>query len=105
MVAATLRHELRRSNTLGRLGGDEFAVVLPATDTQEANIVVSKLHAALTSEMARPAWPITFSIGLITCAAPPSEPDALIGAADQLMYQVKAAGKNAFLHRTWPVSG
>ncbi|HVS32992.1 MAG TPA: GGDEF domain-containing protein [Thermoanaerobaculia bacterium] len=104
-VARILQDEVRRSDVLGRLGGDEFAVVLPATDTAEASTVVEKLRRSLKEEMTLQAWPVTFSIGVITCPTPsvPSA-DALIQAADRLMYAVKAAGKDAVLHRVWPVA-
>ena len=62
---------------------------------------MSLLQARLNAEMERHGWPITLSIGAITCRTRCDAPDALVQAADRLMYEAKAAGKNAFLHRMW----
>jgi diguanylate cyclase (GGDEF)-like protein len=100
-VGGLLRRTVRRSDVLGRLGGDEFAMILPATDGVEARTVVSNVQDSLKTEMERHDWPITLSIGAITCRTPFPAPDALLQAADRLMYQVKVAGKNALMQRTW----
>ena len=92
---------VRGSDVLGRLGGDEFAMILPATDVVEARTVVSNVQSALKIEMQRRQWPITVSIGAITCGPPFPAPGVLLQAADRLMYQAKAAGKDACLQSTW----
>jgi diguanylate cyclase (GGDEF)-like protein len=104
-VAEVLRTELRRSDVVGRIGGDEFAIILPATGAHDARAVVTKLQLCIRERMSRHGWAITASIGLITCAAPPSDGEALMRAADRLMYRVKGSGKNTFAHDVWPAPG
>jgi len=94
-VAETLRHELRLTDVIAREGGDEFAVILPSTDEREAATVVAKVHARLRHEMTRNGWPVTVSAGVVTCTAPDVEVEALIAAADRLMYEAKSAGKDS----------
>jgi diguanylate cyclase (GGDEF)-like protein len=100
-VGELLRRSVRRSDVLGRLGGDEFAMILPATDLAEARKVLSAVQNGLRAEMARHGWPVTPSIGAITCHRPLPPAGALRQAADRLMYRVKASGKDAVLQRTW----
>lgn len=45
--------------------------------------------------MKQHGWPVTFSIGVLTCTTAPPTSDALIKMADELMYAVKHEGKNA----------
>jgi len=39
-------------------------------------------------------WPISFSMGVITCTSGSCEFSEIMSHADELMYQVKKAGKN-----------
>ena len=49
----------------------------------------------LLEEMQSRHWPITFSIGVITCIYAPHSPDELVKMADESMYSAKREGKNA----------
>jgi len=46
-------------------------------------------------EMRQNDWPVTFSIGVLTCLEAQITTDELIKRADSLMYLVKKNGKNA----------
>jgi PleD family two-component response regulator len=48
--------------------------------------------------MERNHWPVTFSIGVLTCENPSLTADELIRRADKLMYSVKNNGKNAIAY-------
>jgi diguanylate cyclase (GGDEF)-like protein len=95
IVARTLSQALRRSDTVARLGGDEFALLLPGTEQAGAESLIAKarqaLYEAFRTESARP----TCSVGAVTFAEPPLDVERAIAAADALMYQVKARGKDA----------
>lgn len=93
-IAAELKYRLRRVDVIARLGGDEFAILLPVTGQTDARIVISRLHANLTAQMKQKGWPVTFSIGALTCTEAPESARELIKMADQLMYEVKNSTKD-----------
>lgn len=92
-VAATVKHQLRESDTVARLGGDEFSVLLPVTTEPDAAVVVRKIKHALADSI-ETKWPVTFSIGMVTYMQAPESVETMIREADQVMYEVKKSGKN-----------
>lgn len=92
------KRNLRATDSIARLGGDEFAFLLPETDGNAAKSVVEKIRDLVKEEMEAEQWPITLSVGVLTCEYPPHSVQAMLRAADQLMYQVKGAGKDAILY-------
>jgi diguanylate cyclase (GGDEF)-like protein len=94
-VVATLQASLRDIDIVARLGGDEFAVLLPETDQEAAQLVMPRLQRMLLDSMQQCGWPITFSIGALTCLQPPPTVDDMIRMSDELMYTVKRTGKDA----------
>ena len=100
-IADNLKVHLRSTDYIARLGGDEFAILLPSAHQQQAEAVVTKIHAHLREEMQRRNLPVTFSMGSVTCLAPPYSAEQLIGMADQLMYEVKNSTKNNAQFITW----
>ncbi len=97
-VANTLRRALRGSDFPARLGGDEFAILLPETDYAQSQVIAQRLRIHLLEASKAHNWPVTFSMGVLTCSDPPSSIKELIHEADALMYKVKQAGKNAIRH-------
>jgi len=97
-VVDTIKSSLRASDSVARLGGDEFGVLLPETGRESAQIVARKMQEQLVREMQNQGWPVTFSIGVVTCVAPPSTVEELIKLADDSMYEVKRSGKNRIKH-------
>lgn len=95
------RKHLRKTDAIARLGGDEFAFLLPETDLESARVTLTKLQGGLLEEMQLNNWPITFSIGVLTCHAAPANPDELVKRVDELTYQVKHGGKNAIIFSTY----
>ena len=100
-VVSYAKQYLRKIDVIARLGGDEFALLLPETSQEYASIAIIKLQDALLEEMQRNNWPITFSIGVMTCNAAPPNTDVLIKLADDLMYSVKNNSKNAIKYATY----
>jgi diguanylate cyclase (GGDEF)-like protein len=90
-----VKGRLRNTDIVARLGGDEFAFLLPETGRDAARLVISKLQSILLDEMHRNNWPVTFSIGVLTCNAVSQSTDELIRKADELMYSAKNNGKNS----------
>jgi diguanylate cyclase (GGDEF)-like protein len=100
-VADRARAQLRKTDVVARLGGDEFAFLYPETDEQAARALVAKLKDRLSEEMRRGGWPVTFSLGVLTCYAAPRSSEDLVRMVDNLMYAAKLDGKNSVNHATF----
>ncbi|MDS4026553.1 MAG: diguanylate cyclase [Candidatus Contendobacter sp.] len=94
-VVNFIRKHIRRTDMIARLGGDEFALLLPQTNQESARVILLKIQSGLLEEMRQNNWPITFSMGVLTCIGAPSTTDDLVRMADALMYLAKHEGKNA----------
>jgi diguanylate cyclase (GGDEF)-like protein len=94
-VAGCAKKNMRKTDIVARLGGDEFALLLPETDQGSARVAVAKIQSGLLLEMRNQRWPITFSVGVLTCSAMPASTEELVKIADELMYQAKRDGKDA----------
>lgn len=93
-VGQTLLQTIRGIDTVSRLGGDEFVVLLPNADADAAAIVAPRIRQALLARMKQDLWPVTFSMGVLTCPIPPGSAEQLIHRADELMYRAKLQGKD-----------
>jgi diguanylate cyclase (GGDEF)-like protein len=100
-VVSRAKRELRKTDFIARLGGDEFTILLLETDQDAAQIVIPRIQNALTDEMRQNDWPVTFSIGVLTCLEAQITTDELIKRADSLMYSVKKNGKNAIAYAVY----
>ncbi|MEZ4835185.1 MAG: GGDEF domain-containing protein [Caldilineaceae bacterium] len=94
MISA-IKSTIRKTDLVARLGGDEFALFFPETDQLSARVIIGKISRSLAAEMKNHETPVTFSIGVLTCAVSPAGIDELIAAADTLMYRAKHSGKDA----------
>lgn len=93
-IARELKSQLRSTDIVARVGGDEFVLLLPSARQPEAQVVISKVRPHLLRMMKQRSWPVTFSMGAVTCVAPPHSAEQVIGMADELMYEVKNVTKN-----------
>jgi diguanylate cyclase (GGDEF)-like protein len=98
-VARTISDNLRASDYIARLGGDEFAILMTETGAEAALNVIARLQALMEEQMQKNRWPITTSVGIVTCLKPPPSVDRLIQMADEQMYTCKRAGKDC-IHST-----
>jgi diguanylate cyclase (GGDEF)-like protein len=99
-IVRTLRRHLRETDVVARLGGDEFALLLPATDEKAAAVANEKVRRRLMGMVAENNWPVTFSIGSLTCLGAPESVDAMLQRADDLAYEAKRDGKNTVRQST-----
>jgi diguanylate cyclase (GGDEF)-like protein len=93
-VADLIRSNMRATDTVARLGGDEFAILLPETDPNGTKQVLTKLHQRLNSELQNAGLDVSLSVGAATFLNSPESVDDIVRTADELMYAVKAHGKN-----------
>jgi diguanylate cyclase (GGDEF)-like protein len=94
----------RPADLVARYGGEEFAVILPGTDELGATKIAEKICFAvrrlvMTHSHSQFSSRITLSAGLSTVIPEPgSNFEEIITAADQALYQAKAAGRDCFKH-------
>lgn len=100
IVARVFSENLRSSDITARMGGDEFAILLPETTAQDAGTALEKIRHRLAQNPQFQVCSVTSSIGAVTYTQAPTDINVMIKAADELMYKVKANGKNYVLVET-----
>lgn len=95
-VAAILSRHTRSTDLVARVGGEEFALLLPDTPAEPAALVVEELRRRVRDH----DWSriglsdaVTISAGVVTTDGA-TTPQALLVAADRLLYRAKAAGRD-----------
>jgi diguanylate cyclase (GGDEF)-like protein len=86
-VADALRLSIRPTDTAARFGGDEFALVLPDTAELAARLVARRVCERLANDGEQP--PITISVGVAEHPRDGATTEALVRAADRLLYDAK----------------
>ena len=94
IVADSIKKQIRKTDIFARLGGDEFALLLPETSADAARVAISKIRVEFLKQMQQSNWPVTFSMGVLTCNLHPVSVEELVRQADEVMYQSKDSGKN-----------
>ena len=94
-IARALRRACRSTDLVARLGGDEFVILFPETGRDAAEAALVKLRSRVREAGSQDGSPVTASIGSVSFAKPSTEVEALVHAADTVLYTVKADGKNA----------
>jgi diguanylate cyclase (GGDEF)-like protein/putative nucleotidyltransferase with HDIG domain len=89
-VAHSLEGTARRSDIAFRVGGDEFALLLPGTGTRAAGVAAARAQAAIESAAAGAGA----SYGIASWPHDGPTKDALIGAADADLYEMRRSSKN-----------
>jgi diguanylate cyclase (GGDEF)-like protein len=97
------KSQLRKTDIVARMGGDEFTFLMPETDQAAAQTALHRVHAHLIEEMNQNHWPVTFSIGVLTCIRTntPLTSDELLKRVDVMMYSVKNTGKNSIRYSVY----
>jgi diguanylate cyclase (GGDEF)-like protein len=97
-LATIMRSTARDTDTVARLGGDEFVVVLPDSDWRGAEIFAERLRNTVKGASFGPpgtSIPVTLSIGIaVGEIADDLEPDKLMAAADDALYDAKEGGRD-----------
>ena len=101
-AAMALRGTLRSNDVVARLGGDEFAILLPEIGYNEAIEAGHKISAAVNDAL-HDFPPVKGSIGVAWFGGVDRTFDAMLKAADELMYEAKEGGKNRIRIRRFAV--
>lgn len=98
LAGKTIKNNLRRSDVAARYGGDEFVILLPQGGCDEAQNAAKRIREEFkmtTASMLKVASGVSMSIGIASVAVHrPNNADQLVAAADQALYQAKAAGRD-----------
>ncbi len=105
-IAQSLHHSLKRpGDCAARIGGEEFAILLPETDTLGAAIIADRIRLDIEAlniphSGSEALGHVTISAGVATCTPTEEmERQALLNAADEMLYQAKKRGRNQVLGR------
>lgn len=99
-VADSLRQCLRASDLPARLGGEEFGVLLPNTSAAQAAEVSEKIRSRIGSMAVvfeEKRLGVTLSGGIAELGTDGDSLRSLLRAADNRMYEAKAAGRNQII--------
>ena len=89
-----MRKSLRSNDRVARLGGDEFGLLLPETGLEAARATLQKLHQSLRVESQQEGRPVTLTMGVLVCPAPPRDVAEMIAMADKVLLLGKRQGKD-----------
>jgi diguanylate cyclase (GGDEF)-like protein len=98
-LSQILMGNLRRTDSAFRYGGEEFAVILPATSTEGAYIILEKVRKEIENfpfpyREKQPGGKVTVSIGIATYPIDAKKAQDLVSRADKALYRAKTTGKN-----------
>lgn len=96
-LAAAMRQELRRVDTLGRIGGEEFAIILPGAALGDAELFAERLRNKVAETAVKHGGQrlsVTISIGVSEIHAADNSADDVLGRADRALYCAKEGGRN-----------
>lgn len=90
----------RKLDMAARCGGEEFAMILPITNTADAQIIAERVRQTIADlKLPHPASDVapylTVSVGVATATRDwYCTPDELVAAADRALYEAKKSGRN-----------
>jgi len=93
-VATLLDARSREPDVVARYGGDEFAILMPETNTHQAEILAEKLRAAVETDHVLRAHTITASIGIASFPDHGRTPEETLKVADSEMALAKHSSGN-----------
>lgn len=101
-IAAALKQTARQSDFVARYGGEEFAFVMRGRGSPYnalKRIFNAIENLAITHEKS-PTGRVTVSCGCVIGRGPDLNPQSLLAAADEALYEAKSKGRSRFVIRT-----
>jgi len=105
-IATLLKRHIRGTDIACRYGGEEFTLVLPNATLQSARSRGEAICSAIREESGR-LMGVTASLGVAIFPDHAAEPESLLHAADEALYDAKGRGRNQvriFARRTAKIS-
>jgi diguanylate cyclase (GGDEF)-like protein len=95
LAATTLRNTLRSSDFAFRIGGDEFALLLPQSESEQANTLCRRVRSQYETEAQSFGLDIdvTLDFGVAVYPEDGEKKDDLMALADRRLYELKSAGR------------
>lgn len=96
-LGALVKPRVRRDDIIARIGGEEFSIVLPEVDKEGALEAARKLRELVertTFSFEGTAIAVTVSLGVVEWDHEMKEPQDLVKAADERLYEAKRTGRN-----------
>ncbi len=98
-LAQHVKKSLRTQDIVCRYGGEEFTVIMPMTRGVDSAMVMSRIRADLNdrffySPYDKQDFNIRISVGISKLPEDGAEPDTLLRAADEALYEAKETGRN-----------
>jgi len=87
-VAWALRKECRSDDIIARIGGDEFVLLLPKTDSQDADTIAHRIHTSIKSQTLQ-GIQLSVSFGWETKRDPSVDMAEIFKKAEDYMYMHK----------------
>ena len=108
-VAMLLKAQIRGSDIACRYGGEEFVFVLPGATLESSRRRAESLRLAIRrldlKVAGRAMGALTASLGVVLYPEHAANADALISAADKLLYAAKNSGRDRIVTGTAAVGG
>jgi two-component system, cell cycle response regulator len=96
--AARMKRNIRGVDLACRLGGEEFVVLMPDTDTVQAEAVAERVRQAISDKPFDVGLPrglmVTVSVGVSLNESAADTPESMIKRADVALYRAKREGRN-----------
>ncbi|WBO23436.1 GGDEF domain-containing protein [Sphingomonas abietis] len=87
---------IRAHDLFARVGGDEFVALMTVPTCYQGDVAAERLHHRMSQILRETGYAVTCSMGaMVVESRSIRSAEALVEAADGLMYEVKRSGKNA----------
>ena len=93
LVAHCLKDTLRGADIAARYGGEEFSILLPQTNSAEAETIAERIRQRVEAT-SFPNRQVTISVGVASCSKIVCDAQEIVANADKALYEAKRNGRN-----------